>query len=307
MNDIYSIVFPGQGSQRPGMGSDFYEKYPEAKDAFVRASGALGEDISAICFSEDPKLDLTEFTQPCILTCSIAMFDAMRKATPFQTDLFAGHSLGEYTALVAAGALPLETAVKIVRRRGALMQKVVPVGDGAMAALIAENLDQTGFRALVATAGADIANINSTSQTVISGSKAAVERAAAEIRSQLPQVDVVFLNVSAPFHSSLMKSIEGEFREYLMGFAGDFVLQNATRVASNFSGKLHDKANLFDNLVAQISGSVRWTDNMQLLAASGHPALEIGPNKPLNKFLSSAGIPVTSVINLRSLKPLLPN
>ena len=305
MTDIYNIVFPGQGSQRPGMGSDFSEKYAESREIFARASEALKEDIAQICFTENEKLDLTEYTQPCILTCSIAMYHAIRTEIPLSGELFAGHSLGEYTALVAAGVFSLEDAVKIVRRRGALMQQAVPAGVGAMAALIADDLQTLDVQKIIEANGAEIANLNSTSQTVISGNRDAVEKASAALKLQWPQIEVIFLNVSAPFHSSLMKSIEREFHDYLSSFSPNFTMEKVGKVASNYSGKLHDEKNLINHLVSQISGSVRWLDNMKLLIANKLPVFEIGPNKPLSKFFGTLGAPVTSVINLRSLKPLL--
>jgi trans-AT polyketide synthase, acyltransferase and oxidoreductase domains len=302
MKSLHNLVFPGQGSQRPGMGSDFYENFPQSKEIFSRASAALGEDIPAICFPENPKLDLTEYTQPCILTCSIAILESFREELTLDSALFAGHSLGEYTALVAAGVFQLEDAVKIVRKRGALMQQAVPAGEGVMAALIAEDLQNLPYRDIVLAAGAEIANVNSPEQTVISGRKTAVEQAITALEEKLPQIQVLQLNVSAPFHSSLMKPAETEFREYLTGFSKSINFKNAGRVASNVSGKLHSETTLIDDLVAQISAPVRWLDNMQLLIQSNNPVLEIGPNKVLTRFFSAQGVKIKSVTNLKSMQ-----
>ncbi len=302
MKSVHNLVFPGQGSQRPGMGADFFENFPGAKAVFERASAALGEDLGAICFSENEKLDLTEYTQPCILTCSIAMLETLRNELPLEAAFFAGHSLGEYTALVAAGVFQLEDAVKIVRKRGALMQRAVPAGEGAMAALIAEDLQNLPYQELVLASGAEIANVNSAEQTVISGQKVNVEKAVAALEEKLPQIQVIFLNVSAPFHSSLMKPAESEFREYITGFSPSINFTPAGRVASNVSGTLHNESTLIDNLVAQIGAPVHWLENMRLLIETKNPILEIGPNKTLSRFFGAEGVKIKSVTNLRSMQ-----
>jgi malonyl CoA-acyl carrier protein transacylase len=131
-----AIVFPGQGSQRPGMGKDFHERFAVAREVYAEASAAAGLDLEALCFGEDERLGLTEFTQPAILTTEIAMLRALEAEFGVEGELFAGHSLGEYTALVAAGVLALADAVRLVRKRGALMQQAVPAGEGAMIAVI---------------------------------------------------------------------------------------------------------------------------------------------------------------------------
>ena len=307
MKNVFNLVFPGQGSQRPGMGADFYEQYPQAKEVFDRAGAALGEDLAAICFGEDERLDLTEYTQPCILTCSIAILRTLEAELEFEAQLFAGHSLGEYSALVAAGVFSLEDAVKIVRARGKLMQQAVPAGIGAMAAIIGDDLPDLDYRSIVEAAGAEIANMNSPAQVVISGRKAAVEKAATAIEEKFSQLQTMPLNVSAPFHSSLMRSVEAEFRNCLLEFSESIVPANIGRVASNFSGKLHTKETLIDNLVQQVSSNVRWIDNMKLLADGGNPILEIGPNKPLSRFFGALGTKIKSVMNLKSLQALLPD
>src|SRR5258708_21690905 len=141
-----AIVFPGQGSQRSGMARDFYERFAISRDVFVEASDALGLDMAALCFDDKPRLDLTEFTQPAILAAEMAMLRPLEREFGVSASLFGGHSLGEYTALCAAGAIPLEVAVKLVRRRGALMQAVVPPGEGARGAVCSAGGASLGFR-----------------------------------------------------------------------------------------------------------------------------------------------------------------
>lgn len=296
----YSIVFPGQGSQRTGMGQDFASEFPTAKNVFQEASEAIGEDLEKICFEEDERINLTEFTQPAILVTEVAMYRVLQEEMGVQGDYFAGHSLGEYTALVAAGVLDLASAAKIVRKRGALMQAAVPAGVGAMAALIQENISDTDYKVLVDAAGAEVANFNSKDQTVISGKKEAVEAACKSLGEKFPGMNIVPLTVSAPFHSSLMKPIEKEFAEFLQGFAMN--TSKSEKVLSNFTGTFHEKGKCLENLVSQISGSVDWIANMKALIAKGNPILEVGPNRPLGKFFLTLGAEVPSVINVRAMK-----
>ncbi len=301
-----AVVFAGQGSQRPGMGQDFHEQYPEARDIFERAASALGEDIAALCFAEeDPRLNLTEFTQPCILTMEMAVYRTLEAGYAFAPLAFAGHSLGEYTALCAAGVLPFEVAVTLVRIRGQLMQRAVPEGVGAMAAVIHPSLDKLPIVQVAERHGAQPANINATDQIVLSGRKEAVEAAAREIEALQEggaSPEVRFLEVSAPFHCSLMKDIEPEFEQKLREHQGTFALENARRVMSNFTGDFHKPEELVSNLVRQISGSVRWMDNMRALGRTGARVIEVGPNRPLQRFFATVGIEVQSIINVRSMK-----
>lgn len=298
---MYAFVFPGQGSQRPGMAKDFYDEYATVRALFEDASAAIDVDLAALIFAEDdPKLNLTEFTQPAILTVEMAMVKVIEQEYSKTADYFAGHSLGEYTALAAAGVVDFVDAVKIVRKRGNLMQVAVPEGTGAMAALILEKIESTPYREIVAKHDADVANINSADQVVISGAKAAVEGAVAEIREKIEGINAVFLNVSAPFHSRMMAPIEDEFRSYLASFT--IRPEHSAKVLSNFSGTFHRPDTLIDHLVRQISGSVRWIENMQALIDTKASILEVGPNRPLGKFFSTLGAEVPSVLNVKGLK-----
>ncbi len=313
LSNRLAIVFPGQGSQRPGMARDFFDEHEIARDIFARASAATGEDIARLCFEDDPRLDLTEFTQPCILTAEIAMLEVLRAAFGAKPEVFAGHSLGEYTALTAAGVFRFEDALQIVRRRGALMQRAVPEGEGAMAAIKMERLvDEPGWRQLVKGAGAEIANMNSPDQVVMSGRAEAVRAAAEKLEAAYLErgVEVRFLTVSAPFHSSLMRGIEDEFRAYLLKFSENTKTDRAPAVLSNFTGVFHEPDSLVDSLVKQISGPVHWIENMKVLKKmrerDGFDIVEVGPNRPLGAFFRAIEVECNSVINLRSAQKLFP-
>ena len=300
--DQIAVVFPGQGSQKPGMAQDFVEQYPESAAVFDRATKALGLDARQLCFTENSQLNLTEFTQPAILTAEIAMFECLKKQHGLSPAFYGGHSLGEYTALVAAGVIQFEDAVQIVRRRGALMQKAVPEGVGAMAALICEGIREHECLALVKSCGAEVANFNSTDQVVISGKKEGVEAACAAIKEKFPAVRAVPLNVSAPFHSSLMAAIESEFASFLKSFEPKFKPEFATKVVSNFTGKFHTKEAYINGLVKQISGSVLWLQNMETIRDTKASVLEIGPNRVLSKFFGTIGVTGKSIFNVSTMQ-----
>lgn len=297
-----AAVFTGQGSQRPGMAKDFYDNHDIAKKIFTEASEAINEDMPALCFEENDRLDLTEYTQPAIVTTEIAIYSVIAQKYGFAPQYFAGHSLGEYAALVAAGVIPFTDAVKIVKERGRLMQEAVPEGVGGMAAVIAEDLGATDYEKITTEAGAEVANYNSSGQVVISGKKEAVEQALETMGKEYPDMRLIPLPVSAPFHSSLMNPIESKFREYLENFAGNFRSEKTTQVLSNFSGVFHTPETLIDNLIKQLSGSVRWTQNMQVLKDTGASIYEIGPNKVLAKFFASIDVSVPAIINERAAK-----
>ncbi len=304
-NKKIAVVFPGQGSQRPGMGKDFYEQIPVCRQTFEEAADALGWDVSAMCFGEDEKLNLTEFTQPCIVTTEICMLRGLAERYGFAPDYFGGHSLGEFTALVAAGVLPLADTVKIVQTRGRLMQDAVPVGIGGMAAVISENIDAEMLKKLMDGLNAGVANINSANQVVISGELPAIDEAEKRLTENFPP-DKTFrfirLNVSAPFHSTLMKTIEGRFADTLENFGKNLNAQNAFRVTSNFTGGFHDSdvSAVKKNLVNQISNTVNWRQNMQALAEKAEGIYEIGPGRPLRDFFKTIGVTCQSITGLNA-------
>jgi malonyl CoA-acyl carrier protein transacylase len=282
------------------MAQDFCENNAKARETFDQASEALGEDIKELCFTENPRLNLTEYTQPAILTAEIAMFRALESDYGLKADFFAGHSLGEYAALVAADVFNFNDTVKIVKKRGQLMQAAVPEGIGSMAALLIDNIETTKFKEITLDAGAEIANFNSAGQVVISGKIDAVKKASEKLSAEYPDMRIVDLPVSAPFHSSLMKTIEPEFKEFIMQFS--IKPENSAKVLSNFKGGFHEPVSLVDNLVQQISGSVQWIQNMRVLKESAGKIIEVGPNKVLSKFFSTIDVNVPAIINERSAK-----
>jgi len=294
--DQTALVFPGQGSQRVGMARDFHDEFAVARDAFAEASAACAVDLAKISFDDEERLNLTEFTQPCILTAEVAMLRVLAAERGLAAGWFAGHSLGEYTALVAAGVLPLGEAARLVRRRGALMQEAVPAGEGAMLAVIGRGLELAELRAALDGLEVDAANHNSSSQIVVSGSAVGIAEAKQRLAGKGRRL--VPLNVSAPFHSRLMREVEGKFGPDLA--AAPLDASRAPRVASNYTGGFHaaDPAAVRDALVRQISGTVRWVDNMRALSERAARIIEIGPGKPLSGFFKDIGVTVQAINDL---------
>jgi [acyl-carrier-protein] S-malonyltransferase/trans-AT polyketide synthase/acyltransferase/oxidoreductase domain-containing protein len=286
------------------MARDFHERFAASRDAFAEASDALGLDVAALCFGDDPRLDQTEYTQPAIVTAEIAMVRALVVEKGLAANVFGGHSLGEYTALCAAGALPLATTVRLVRRRGALMQQAVPLGQGAMIAVIAEGIVERMHGELAGVLHdleVDAANENSPGQLVLSGAAADVERAKTRIAERLGSgVEIVPLNVSAPFHSRLMRGIEPAFRAALEEAAGELRADKTAAVTANLTGGFHGgtKASVIDALTGQISGTVRFIANMRALCDAADDLYEIGPNRPLRGFFKAMGRDITSIVSV---------
>lgn len=301
-----AIVFPGQGSQRPGMGKDFFDQCRESARVYEEASDALGWSTADMCFGEDDRLNLTEFAQPCIVTTEIAMLRALEAEFGLTAQFWGGHSLGEYTALTAAGVLPLASAVKIVQARGRLMQDACPVGMGAMAAVIGKGLDVQLLSETLNGLPVDLANINSPDQVVISGRADSMEQARQDIEAAFNGAAPRFvpLNVSAPFHSRFMKSIEQSFRQVLEQEAGDFKPEGAAGAACNYTGVFHTPKGsaIIDSLVSQLSNPVRWTDNMDLLAQAADEIVELGPNRPLRAFFKAMGAACQSITGMTAAK-----
>src|SRR5271155_4849142 len=280
-----AFVFPGQGSQYPGMGKELAERYPAARAVFEEADRALGFSISQMCFSgTEEELKLTANTQPAILTCSVAIYRILadKGLTP---DFVAGHSLGEYSALVAAGAMKFSDAVQIVRKRGTYMQEAVPAGQGAMAAIMGLSPAVVMDACKRAAEGkvCSPANLNSPEQTVISGHAEAVKRAV-EIASQLGAKRAVILPVSAPFHSALMQPAQERLAEDLkkISFADlRFPLVTNVDADTETSG---DEAR--DALIRQVSMPVRWEESVRSLIDEGvNTFVEVGPGRVLTGLL----------------------
>jgi [acyl-carrier-protein] S-malonyltransferase len=276
-----AFIFPGQGSQRAGMGRDLTENDPAARAAFEEADRALGFGLSDLCFNgPDEDLQLTANTQPAILTASVAAFRALSEKG-FKPDFVAGHSLGEYSALVAAGALNLSDAARLVRRRGELMQEAVPVGVGAMAAILGIEASKVADACEAAAQGRVCApaNFNSPEQVVIAGHKEAVERAVEECKARGAR-RAMMLKVSAPFHSALMKPAQEKMIEPL----------NATPfnnlsfpIVNNVDAEIVTGGSQSrDALIRQISAPVRWTEIvMKMFEEGAETFVEVGPGKVL--------------------------
>jgi len=309
-----AVVFPGQGSQRAGMAKDFYARFAASREVFAEASDALGLDLRALCFEPGERLHLTEFTQPALLAAELAMYRALERELGFTAAWFGGHSLGEYTALCAAGALPLAVAVRLVRRRGALMQQAVPPGHGAMAAVIAEGLAGRDLGPALRGLDVDVANVNAPDQLVLSGTTAHLERACGRVTELLGGAAprIVLLDVSAPFHSRLMRRIDAGFRAELAAAAPSFDASRAAAVTSNFTGTFHSPSReaLVEALARQLCGTVDWIANMRALAARATRIFEVGPNRPLRGFFKALGHDVTAVVSERqavaALAPFCP-
>ncbi len=293
-----AFVFPGQGSQAVGMGRAWVDGSDAARQIFETADEALGFELSALCW-EGPEedLQLTANTQPAILTASMAIHAAVA-AHDLEPVLLAGHSLGEYSALVAAGAIDFADAVRLVRRRGELMQEAVPVGEGAMAAIL--GLDEAAVRRITAAAAGDevcsVANLNSPVQTVIAGSAAAVGRAM-RLAEEEGARRVIPLAVSAPFHSALMAPARAGLEPSLA--AVEF-RDPAVPVVTNIDARPVTRASAArDALARQVDGPVRWVESVQWMVDEGgvEAFVEIGPGAVLTGLIRriARGVPAINV------------
>lgn len=280
-----AFLFPGQGSQKPGMGRELAANFTAAKQIFDEADAALGFAISRLCF-EGPEEDLklTENTQPAILTCSVATLAVLREKG-LEPDYVAGHSLGEYSALVTAGALSFTDAVRLVRRRGRYMQEAVPEGVGAMAAIL--GLDDSKLEEVCREAAAgevvSAANRNSPGQVVIAGHRGAVERAV-DLAKQAGARKAILLQVSAPFHCSLMQPAADRLAADLDAAAiQDLKVPLVNNAGAHVVTTAEDAR---EGLKQQVANPVRWEESMRLLAAHGvERFVEAGSGKVLTGLL----------------------
>ena len=289
------FMFPGQGSQYIGMGKEFYDNFPVAKEVFDKASEITGLDVAALCFEENEKINITEYTQVCMLTVEAALF-AVLKEKGVTYDLTAGLSLGEYGALIASGSMSMEDAFAVVRKRGIYMQNAVPEG-GAMSAVIGldasviedacaevmnnKDMYDKGDNLLPFTVS--VANYNNPKQSVITGRTDAV-KAAGEICSAKGALKVVELNVSGPFHSSLLEGAGEKLFDALKDVnLNDVVIPYIANVNAEY---VKDKNDIKELLKKQVSSSVRWQQSLELMIKDGvDEFIEIGPGHTLTGFV----------------------
>jgi len=298
-----AFIFPGQGSQYVGMGKELFENFSVAKKIFEEADDTLHFSISALCFKgPEEALKLTENTQPALLTASIAALKVLQSEKGTTPQFTAGHSLGEYSALVASGALTFSEAVKTVRLRGKFMQEAVPVGEGAMAAVLGMEREQVEKLCEEMSSGEILtpANFNSPGQIVIAGHSKAVERAIERVKQEGKKA--VLLPVSAPFHSPLMKPAGERLGKALEEIS---VADLKIPVVTNVEAEVNTvKERVKGLLVAQVSSPVRWEESMRKMIEKGiEQVLEIGPGKVLSGLMKRIDSRIESK-NLEDLQTL---
>ncbi len=279
-----AFVFPGQGSQYVEMGKDFYENYDLAKEYFEKANNILGFDLKDLCFNgPEEKLTETQNTQPAIFTVSMIAYELL-KSQGIEPEMVAGHSLGEYAALCAAGVFDFETGLKLVRKRGELMSSAVnDESEGTMAAIIA--LDQSKIEEICNQVDGicELANINSPMQIVISGEKEAVKEAM-ELASEAGAKKVIELNVSSAFHSQLMEPAKNKLKSYIESI--DFNDPVIPVVANSTANIVKEKDEIILALEKQLTSPVRWVESMELMGEQGIDlALEVGPGRVLKALM----------------------
>lgn len=276
-----AFIYPGQGAQKAGMGKDFYENSESARAVFDRASEILDLDMKKLCFEENDRLDLTEYTQAALVTTCLAMTKVVSEHG-IRPDVTAGLSLGEYCAIAVAGGMSEEDAIRTVRKRGILMQNTVPAGEGAMAAVL--GLEASAIEEVIADIeGVTIANYNCPGQIVITGVTAKVEEASEKLKAAGAK-RVVMLNVSGPFHSPLLKSAGEELLKELENVEiHKLEIPYVTNVTAEY---VQNEEEIKGLLGQQVSSSVRWEQSIRKMIEEGVDTfVEIGPGKTLAGFM----------------------
>ncbi len=276
-----AFIYPGQGAQKAGMGKDFYENSPLARDIYDRASECLELDMRALCFEENDLLDQTEYTQAAMVTTCLAM-TAVLNEQGAEADVTAGLSLGEYCAIAEAGAMDLLDAIRLVRVRGQLMQHTVPTGEGAMAAVLGMDADQIDA-VIEPIANVTVANYNCPGQIVITGGTAGIEQASKTLK-EAGAKRVVSLNVSGPFHSPMLRSAGEKLGKELMTVQlGELKIPYVTNVTAEY---VTDSSEIRELLTRQVYSPVRWEQSIRkMIAQDVDTFVEIGPGRTLTGFL----------------------
>ena len=293
-----AFLFPGQGAQKTGMGQDFYEKFPSAREIFDQASQWLSLDMKALCFEKNDRLNLTEYTQAALVTTCLAM-EKVVEEYGLRPDVTAGLSLGEYCAIAVSGGMSVQDAITTVRKRGILMEQAVPAGEGSMAAVM--GLDADKIQAVLGGMKAEIANYNCPGQIVITGPKAAVEEASVKLKEAGAR-RVLPLTVSGPFHSSMLQNAGKELEKELSKVEfSSLKIPYVTNVTAQY---VTDFKETKDLLAKQISSSVCWQQSVEKMLEDGVDTfVEIGPGKTLTGFMKKIA-PDAKTYNIQKVEDL---
>ena len=287
-----AVIFPGQGAQYVGMAKDFYDSFEDSKKVFDEADDVLDIELKKICFEENDDINKTEYTQPAMVAAEVAIYEHLKNAG-LKADVFAGLSLGEYSALVAAGAMTLADGIKTVRRRGILMQNEVPLGMGGMAAVIAMDADKIAEICENTPGKVQIANYNCPGQIVISGEAEAVKAASAAL-AEAGAKRVIPLNVSGPFHSQMLVPAGEKLYDFLQGV--DVAEGFAPYYCNADAEEITDAAKVKALLKRQVYSSVRWQQTIENMIADGVDTfIEVGPGKTLTGFMKKINREVKSI------------
>lgn len=287
-----AVIFPGQGAQYVGMAKDFYDSFEDSKKVFDEADDVLDIELKKICFEENDDINKTEYTQPAMVAAEVAIYEHLKNAG-LKADVFAGLSLGEYSALVAAGAMTLADGIKTVRRRGILMQNEVPLGMGGMAAVIAMDADKIAEICENTPGKVQIANYNCPGQIVISGEAEAVKAVSAAL-AEAGAKRVIPLNVSGPFHSQMLVPAGEKLYDFLQGV--DVAEGFAPYYCNADAEEITDAAKVKELLKRQVYSSVRWQQTIENMIADGVDTfIEVGPGKTLTGFMKKINREVKSI------------